>query len=88
MGRCGNSKTNYMRKPSLCHWHLIILPIFAFGMSGGAIAKKPCFYRSALQSDGFDCLRISWHQVNSLVAPSNFFALDLKHDALDGALGA
>jgi hypothetical protein len=65
--------------PALC---------FAIYLSDGAVAKKPRFDRSTIQSDSFDCLRISRHQVNGLVAPPNFIALDVKDDAFDGTLGA
>ena len=56
--------------------------------SGRPIAQEARLHGPALEPHGTDHLRVAGHEVDGLVAPLHLLAapLDVKHDALDGAL--
>lgn len=57
-------------------------------LSRRAVPQEARFGRPALEPHGTHHLRVAWHEVDRLITPLHLVAaLDVKHDALDGALG-
>jgi len=55
--------------------------------SGCPITQEPSLDGSTIEPPGLHGLRVTWDQVYRLIAPFDFFTIDVQNDALDGLLG-